>query len=419
MNSPTDHTDLHLLPETPEETAPSEFVHSLLHLLHIARYRQKTIVRAVCVAAIIGAAYYALATRYYESKAKLLIIRRDQDQVGAVADAESLDNIMATHRELIVSPVVIQAAIEQLLPEYRVDLANSPHSEWCKVLASCLSARTTRKANFIEVGYRSRSPDAAAAVVSAIVQSYLEFVDRTQKGSATEAIAALTQKSDELTAELTAKKNEMQALRDRVGSLAMKPEDAAIDPTIQRALKLNDALMDAQQHRLKIQASLTSIKLAVQNHEDLQQHLVQLEEVVGQQMLISALGLTPQDMMLIKDQEQKLFDAQAELQRVSTFYGPGHPSVAALKQRIQEIQIYLASYRTHTSDRLAAFGSKDLGPLIQKMLEQSLAQADEQARQLQAAFDQEKNNARRKAPTCRKCRTSIATSRGSKMSTMS
>ncbi|HVT27914.1 MAG TPA: polysaccharide biosynthesis tyrosine autokinase [Lacipirellulaceae bacterium] len=394
MNSSIDNTDLQLVTDAPEETAPSEFIHGLLHLLHVAQYRRRTIVQALCVAAIIGAVYYAVAPRYYDSKAKLLIVRRDQDQMTNVADEASLDTTMATHRELIVSPVVIQSAIEQLLPEHRIDFANSPPSEWCKVLASGLSARTTRKANFIEVSYRSHSPEAAAAVVSAVVQSYLEFVDHTQKGAATEAIAALTQKSDELTAELTAKKNEMQALRDRVGSLAMSPQDAAIDPTIQRALKLNDALMDAQQHRLKIQASLASIKLAVQNHEDLQQHLVGLEEVVGREMLISALGLTPQDMMLIKDQEQKLFDAQAELQRVSSFYGPSHPNVAALKQQIQDIQAYLADYRSHTSDRLASFGSKDLGPMIQKMLEQSLAQADQQVRQLQVAFDQEKQNAR-------------------------
>ncbi len=419
MNASTETPELQLLAETPYETASSEFVHGLLRLLHMAHYRRKTILRAVCVTVMIGAAYFALATRLYDSKAKLLIVRRDQDQVGTVADAESLDNVLATHREIVTSPVVIQAAIDHLLPEQRIDLSQSPPSEWCKVLANNLSARSNRKTNFIEVSYRSRSPEAAAAVVSAVVQSYLEFIDRTHRSSATEAIAALTQKSDELTATLTEKKAEMLAIRERVGSLAIKPEDAAIDPTIQRALKLNDALMEAQQQRLKIEATLASIKLAIQRDEDLQQYLAGLEHVVGREMLISALGLTPQDMMLVKTQEQKLLDTQAELQRISTFYGPGHPSIADLNARIQSIQQYLATYRSHTSDRLAAFGSKALGPLIQQMLEQSLAQAFEQERQLQLAFDRERQNARAKAPTCSACRISIGILPAWKRSTMS
>lgn len=394
MSAPTENTELQLLPEAPHDTASSELVHGLLRLLHIAQYRRKTILRSVCVASIIGAAYFVLAPRYFDSKAKLLIVRRDQDQVASMADPSSLETTMATHREILISPVVIQTAIEQLLPEHRIDLENTPPSEWCKVLASRLSARTSRKANFIEVSYRSRSPEAAAAVVSAIVQSYLEFVDRTHKGSATEAIAALTQKSDELAATLTNKKTELQACRDRVGSLAIRPEDGAIDPTIQRALKLNDALMDAQQRRLKVEGSLASVKVAIQNNQDLQQYLAGLEEVVGRQMLISALGLTPQDIALMKSQEQKMLDAQAELQRVSQFCGPGHPNVTQLKERIQGIAQYLADYRVHTSDRLSAFGSKELGPMVQKMLEQSLAQSLEQERQLQVAFNDERKNAR-------------------------
>lgn len=377
-----------------DEPTSSELVHSLLRLLYIAQYRRKTILQAVCVAVITGAIYYAVAPRYYDSKAKLLIVQRNQDQVASVADQPSLETLLATHREIVTSPVVIQDAIEQLLPEHRIDLQNSQPADWSKVIASGLSASTTRKANFIEVRYRSRSPEAAAAVVSAVVQSYLQFVDRTHKGSAGEVIAVLTHKSDEIGASLAAKKSQLQACRDRVGSLATKSTDGIVEPTIQRALKFNDAVMEAQQRRLKLEGSLSSIKTAIHNDEDLQQFLVGLEEMVGRQMLISALGLTPQDMALIKSREQKLLETQAELQRVSAFYGPGHPKVAELSEQIQTIEQYLVSYRAHTSDRLAAFGSKELGPLMEKMLQQSVAQAVEQERQLQLAFDEERKKAR-------------------------
>src|SRR4051812_13784550 len=108
MNATTEINDLQMLPDAPADTASSELVHGLLRLMHIAQYRRKTILRSVCVASIIGAVYFVLAPRYFDSKAKLLIVKRDQDQVASVADSSSLETTMATHREILISPVVIQ-----------------------------------------------------------------------------------------------------------------------------------------------------------------------------------------------------------------------------------------------------------------------------------------------------------------------
>ena len=49
--------------------ASSELVHSLVRLVQIAQYRRKTIVSSVCLAAIAGAVYFALAPRYSEPSA--------------------------------------------------------------------------------------------------------------------------------------------------------------------------------------------------------------------------------------------------------------------------------------------------------------------------------------------------------------
>ncbi len=381
-------------PDALFDSASTELVHSLFRFLEIARDRRTTIVQSVCVALILGAIYFALAPRYYDSNAKLLIVRRNSDQVADVADQPALDSTMATHRELVLSPVVIQQAIEHLLPEHRIDLENAAPSEWARILARNLSARTVRKANFIEVSYRSRSPEAAAAVVSAVIQSYLQFVDHTHKGSASEAIFVLSQKSGQVAASLAAKKDELHTCRDRIGSLAVEPNSGIVEPTIQRVLKLNEALMNAQQKRLKLEASHDAIQAAMQNGEDLQQHLIGLEEVVGRQMMISALGLTPQDLSLVKAQEQKLIEARAELQRTAPYYGPSHPKVVALNEQVRSLELYLTNYRAHTTERFASFGGGDFGPLLERMLRQSVAQARQEENRLQIAFDAERDRAR-------------------------
>ena len=63
-------------------------------------------------------------------------------------------------------------------------------------------------------------------------------------------------------------------------------------------------------------------------------------------------------------------------------------------ERMQTIEQYLVSYRAQSSERLASFGSGDLGPMLVKMLEQSVAQAQEQERQLQVAYEAERKKAR-------------------------
>jgi capsular exopolysaccharide synthesis family protein len=369
----------------------SELVHSLLRLWQVAQYRRKTILRAVCISAILGALYFVFAPRYYDSTAKLWIVHRNQDQVASVGDEPVLDNTMANQREIVVSPVVVQQAIEYLLPEHRLDFQDSPPSEWSTILAKGLSARTTRKTNIIEIRYRSLSPEAASAVASAVIQSYLQFVDRTHKGSANEVIAALSQDRDKITQLLAAKQTELQATLQRVGHLPVQSDEGISDPTIQAALQLYNGLLETKRKRLKLQGLVVSIEQAIRSGDDLQQYIVGMEEIVGRQMLISALGISPQDMMLINTQQQKLLEAQSELQKTAPFYGPAHPKVVELQERIQTIQQYLATYRADAGQRLASFGGSDLGPLLQKMLEQSVAQTTHEEEQLQTAFNEARN----------------------------
>jgi capsular exopolysaccharide synthesis family protein len=372
----------------PAASASSEIVHNLLRLLQIARYRRKTIVRCLCAAAIAGAAYYAFAPRYYDAAAKLLLITRNLDQMASMADQPNQDNTMATQREIITSPIVLQEAIEQLPPEHLVDFHDHAPAEWRRVLASRLTARTTRKTNLVEVRYRSLSPEAASAVVSAVIQSYLEFIDRTHRGSATDAIAVLTRERAQLTQTLEQKQQELQAFRRRVGHLAVESGEGLVDPVIQRALKLSDALLEAQQRRLTLQASHAALADAIAKGGDLQEHLIGLEESLGRQLLVSVLGLSPQDLSLLTEQEQKLLEARTELQNDLAFYGPAHPRIADLTARVRTIEQYLANYRAGADERLASIGGANLGPLLNRMLQQSIAQAQQQEFQLQASFDE-------------------------------
>src|SRR5262249_55713743 len=62
------------------------------------------------------------------------------------------------------------------------------------------------------------------------------------------------------------------------------------------------------------------------------------------------------------------------------------PKVAELNERIHSIETYLANYRANTGERMASFGSQELGPMLESMLQQSVAQAHRKEEQLAASF---------------------------------
>ena len=363
----------------------SELVLGLFHWWRVVRYRRKTIIHTMCISALLGTVYFLVAPRYFQSTAKLLIIQRNQDQLATVGEQPNLDNTMATHRELVTSPLVIQNAIEHLLPQHKIDLENDPPSDWNELLAENLSASTIRRTNFIQVHYRSLSPEAAAAVVSAIVQSYLEFVENTHKGTASDVLANLTQELDSVKQTLAAKQGELQSVRQQYGALTVRTADGIIHPTIQKALDLSESLTTVQQQRLALENQLETLRAAIRNGADLQPFLAGLEDAVGRQLMTSALGLTPEDLNLIKEQQQKLFDAQTELQSLAPFFGPGHPKVAEVAERIQSIEQFLVTYRAKGGERLA-FESQGLGPVVESMIEQSLGRTRRQEEQLARSF---------------------------------
>lgn len=371
------------------EAAPvSELVPAVMRFLRVVRLRQRVVFATLIGAILVGGLYCAVATRYYASAAKLLIVQQNQDHLATVSDHTSNDNTMATHRELVTSEIVLRDAIDHLAPEYRVDLVNTAPRDWVKKLKSKLAASTTRKTNFIDVSYRSRRPEAAAAVVQAVIDAYLRFVERTHKGAAGEVINVLTSERTKLQKDLAAKQEELQQFRQRVGHLSVDPDDGVVEPIVQRAVHLNDSLLKAQEKRLELQAALASVDQAAAAGEDVNQHLAAIEATVGRQMLLTGLGLSQQDMQVLAEQERKMLAAQDQLRSVSAFYGPNHPQIAELKQQIADVQSYLKNYRHMAGQRFQSAGGEELASIVQKMLRQAVQQAQGKEDQLQASFEE-------------------------------
>ena len=377
-----------LIDVDPHESTTNDLIPVVIRLFQVIRRRKRVVFSTLYCFALVGVAYYILAPRLYESTAKLHIVEQKIDSLSSVGEHDSSGKTMATHRELVTSPVVIKQAISKLQPQHRIDLKGKPTKEWVQTISEGLSARTTRKTNIIDVNYRSHNPETAAAIVRAVVQSYLNFVAENHQGAAGELIKVLSVNRKQLQEELQVKQEELQRFRQQAGHLAVSSDDGIVEPLIQRAIRLNEAMLAAQEKRLEIQANLSSVEHAIRHGQDVSQLLMSIEETLGRQILLSSMGLSPQDLKVLSDQQNKLLAVQSELQSLAVDYGPNHPRVINLQQEQKNLEQFLSSYHTGADGRFNSMEKSVPREMIVQMLRQSLQQAHQKEDKLRESFDE-------------------------------
>lgn len=367
--------------------ATVDFLHNLLRFARVVRRRKEVVLGALALTSLLGVLYYASATRYYQAKAQLLILQTGHEVWAESSGADaSRTGLMPTYERLITSSVVLEGALAYLQPQDRVDLVGLPRTQWVAALRANLGVSSTRRTNLLELAYRSRQPRAAVAVVQAVLRSYLDFMERTHKSTAGQIIVVLTTEKERLEQQIRAKEAELVQTQQRFATLRIDPTSRVTHPFLERVQRLNDALVVAQTTRVGLQATLATLEGAVARGEDLQEHMLAVESVVGREYLLTALGISAADTGAQARLEQGLIDSRAELETLSRAYGPNHPQIVELQTRIRSAEAYLAGYPQRVRQKLADAQATQLGPMLVRMVRQRLAQALQHERELDATF---------------------------------
>jgi polysaccharide biosynthesis transport protein len=373
----------------------SRIAHVLLRVLFALRYRKNLVIAVMGASVFLGGLYYATRTRMYSSKAALLVSQNNRDQLDtSITNEESLrQNTMPTFEKIIMSAKVLEGAVQHLGPGDLVDFDKIPRESWVGVLQKNVTASVMRYTSIIEVSYCSKDPKVAANIVGAVVQSYLDFMDRIHKGTAGELSRILTKERNDVAEKLAQKQEELLAARRNVADLGFRSDGKTLHPMVQRAVFFNDALIESQKQRVDYEAALAGLQSALRNGEDLGQYLCVVSDVAGKELLLNGFGLSSQDISTKSNLTESMLDARAKLETMQQNLGPRHPEVIALAEKVRLTEEFLQVYEQHFSAQKTNQSQSQIGPWLVQMLQQKLDECRKKEQILQARFEDARTEA--------------------------
>lgn len=373
---------------------PAFSAQDLARLYRAVKQRRGLVLGVLLVWGVLGGVYYLTRVRLYESNASIMVLQvGEHNATSVLTGIRGANDYMATYEALFRSDVIIRDTLKQLSREHLVDFQSEPKSTWPMLFRKRLHASTIRNTNIVEIAYRSRDPEAAAASVRALMSSYLAFVERTHKSTSREILEVLSQEKTQLEEQLRQKENEVLHARRSAGELVIRDADSGLNVVVERALNLNQRLVEAQNQRLEAQANLVAIESAVRRGEDLQQYVTKTLDLVGREFMLQELGLSQTDAYSLARIQEQLVQDHAAYKTARQFYGPNHPKIHDLQQRIATAEEFLSGRQKLLDGELRAVRDRELGPLLLRVARQKLQVAQQHEQAIRASFEEEKRRA--------------------------
>ena len=317
-------------PPSAESALETHPLQALTRFVRAVRYRKEVVLVALVVTAVLGGLYYGSVARIYQSKAELLIQKQadTSKEINIPGISRDAQDYMDTYRSVILSEAVLEPALNSLSPENRIDFQGVAAEKLVAKLQKNLQVTVVRKTSILQVSYSSHKPEAAAAVVDAVLTSFQKYIDTIVNHSAGEILVTLTKEKTSLEAQIHRTESDLIKLRSEIGTVySGNTKDGASDLITQQAFTLQSLLKDRYDKRVQAQTLMESIQTAAQRGEDLRPFFMAVFSGPGKE------GLLGNDAGPV---QRQLTEDIAKLQSMQTVYGPNHKEIREIQRRIQQ-----------------------------------------------------------------------------------
>jgi len=168
-------------------------VQVILRFLRVVYRHKGIVIVALAASCLLGGLYNVRAPTVYESRSSLLILQTGETGTWStrMSNAARVQGLMETYKNMLQSQAVMEAALKTLPPERLGNLKKVSPEHRAKVLVRNLNTSIVRGTAVLNLAYRSKDPEAAAAVLNSILSAYLDFVNRFHQDTSGELLRIL------------------------------------------------------------------------------------------------------------------------------------------------------------------------------------------------------------------------------------
>lgn len=386
--------------------ANSEFVRSgpqtTVDLLDLLWRRRIRVVLCMLTGVGLGVLYCALTSPVYESTADVLVVqKRPQAMTGDRQYESGFEDYIATHLAIITSPLIVERAIEASNLGSLQGFADLeyPEDELVDVIINNLEVEGGSRElgenadSIMSLAFRSHVPEDCPVVLQALLDSYEDFHHEVYHGMTDSTVSLISQARDLLKNDIAQQEENYNAFR-QTSPLVAKGNDE-INPLQDRLTTIEVQRSALLLRRSEIKWQLLALEQARKEGRGNQQMLEMVTELRAQSTADSTLPTvsTTLENQLIQmvDDEQKLLE----------HYGPNHPHLQNLRQRIADTRrLFVMPTAAHIPDLESVDGpaitleTADPVALYTDYLEQELKRMQIYEDELTALYEQEHDAAR-------------------------
>jgi polysaccharide biosynthesis transport protein len=390
--------------------------------------RKSYVALGTVIGLALGVLYWSMAQKVYESTAQIWVLRKASDtRISAESTLggssfNAAEDFLSTHRTLIQSTVVISDAVSKGHLTERAAFRNSKGP--ARDLARALTVSRDRdkssggntNSQVLNISFRCGSVEDCAPVLSAVIDSYREFLDARTQDSAQQTLKLIEQARDVLEKEIEAKEKALDEFLRNTPILWKNAFGASI---YQDRLSNLDAQRTALLvRRARLQATLEEVDVALKQGRNRADLLEIVSASSGHESIMTMGSRGPRGMTMesggtsaggttgnavSSTLEQELISLQLEEGRLLENYGQENDRVKSLRNRLQTVRALLApsitpEAQTAEQRERDARAKERLVDLRLSKIKQELADSERSLKSLNVLYREEMNEAKRAFP---------------------
>lgn len=368
---------------------------TFVNLVRVPWQRKYLVLLGLSAGLLLGAGYYFQAAPVYEARAQVLVVKKYPDEItGMDTHRLEVEDYVSMQREILRSQIVLERAIGKAGLGTGPSLSGSEEAP-AETLGNSLQITRNKGPsgynNVLSLALSASDPQEATEVLSAIIDSYQEFLEETYHSRSDSTLELVKKARDEVLAQLQHKEAAYRAFRDK---------SPLIHTAHEREVQSRDSLAAIESRRVALLLWRTDIQGQLDALDKARKEGLRPEAILALLLSLSSKGESESGRRAagttLQDQLAPLL---AEDEKLALDFGPNHPRRKALRKEIEKRRVFYASPSASwpTTARPEGPDAKAADPLQEhvRYLQQQLQHVRDAERLLAGLYDTEHGTAKK------------------------